>query len=79
MRIINPSPEELEALSGAYDGLVGWAEGNGIDGRHTLGLLLKAAMMLAVTNNVPKNEVLDVVELTYQMEKFLHPSSEEMH
>ena len=79
MRIITPSPEELEALSGAYDGLVGWAEGNGIDGRHTLGLLLKAAMMLAVTNKIPKEEVLEVVELTYQMEKYLHPSSEEMH
>jgi hypothetical protein len=79
MRIINPSQEELEALSGAYDGLVGWAEGNGIDGRHTLGLLLKAAMMLAVTNKIPKEEVLEVVELTYQMEKYLHPSSEEMH
>ena len=79
MRIITPSPEELEALSGAYDGLVGWAERNGIDGRHTLGLLLKAAMMLAVTNKIPKEEVLEVVELTYQMEKFLHPSSEEMH
>jgi len=79
MRVINPTEEELEALSGAYDGLVGWVEDNGIDGRHTLGLLLKAAMMLAVTNNVPKEEVLEVVELTYQMEKFLHPSSEEVH
>ena len=79
MRVINPTEEELEALSGAYDGLVGWVEDNGIDGRHTLGLLLKAAMMLAVTNNVPKDEVLEVVELTYQMEKFLHPSSEEVH
>jgi len=79
MRVINPTEEELEALSGAYDGLVGWVEDNGVDGRHTLGLLLKAAMMLAVTNNVPKDEVLEVVELTYQMEKFLHPSSEEVH
>lgn len=79
MRVVNPTPEELEALSGAYDGLVGWVEDNGVDGRHTLGLLLKAAMMLAVTNNVPKDEVLEVVELTYQMEKFLHPSSEEVH
>lgn len=79
MRVINPTEEELEALSGAYDGLVGWVEDNGVDGRHTLGLLLKAAMMLAVTNNVPKEEVLEVVELTYQMEKFLHPSSEEVH
>jgi hypothetical protein len=41
--------------------------------------LVKAAMSLAVTNHLPKNEVMEVIAVTYEMERSMRPSSSEIH
>jgi hypothetical protein len=42
-------------------------------------MLFKAAMTIAVANNVPKDEVMSVASTVYEMERFYHPSNEDIH
>jgi hypothetical protein len=44
-----------------------------------LGILFKAAMKLAVAADYDREEVLGVVAATYDMERFMLPSSDEVH
>ena len=70
---------DYERLYQAYEGLIEWITKNEVDGQETLGLLVKAAMSLAVTNNLPKDEVLEVVAVTYEMERSMRPRADEVH
>ena len=70
---------DYERLYQAYEGLIDWIGKNEVDGQETLGLLVKAAMSLAVTNNLPKDDVLEVVAVTYEMERSMRPRADEVH
>jgi hypothetical protein len=70
---------DYERLYQAYEGLIDWIGKNEVDGQETLGLLVKAAISLAVTNNLPKKEILEVVSVTYEMERSMRPTSNEVH
>ena len=70
---------DYERLYQAYEGLIDWIGKNEVDGQETLGLLVKAAMSLAVTNNLPKDDVLEVVGVTYEMERLMRPRADEVH
>ena len=70
---------DYDRLYKAYEGLIDWIRTNDVDGQETLGLLLKAAVSLAVTNHLPKEDVMEVMAVTYEMERSMRPSSEEFH
>ena len=70
---------DYDRLYQAYEGLIEWIGKNEVDGQETLGLLVKAAMSLAVTNNLPKDDVLEVVGVTYDMERSMRPRADEVH
>jgi hypothetical protein len=70
---------DYERLYQAYEGLIEWIGKNEVDGQETLGLLVKAAIALAVTNNLPKEDVLEVVSVTYEMERSMRPRADEVH
>ena len=70
---------DYDRLYQAYEGLIEWIGKNDVDGQETLGLLVKAAIALAVTNNLPKKEILEVVSVTYEMERSMRPRSDEVH
>jgi len=70
---------DFERLYQAYGGLIDWIGKNEVDGQETLGLLVKAAISLAVTNNLPKEDILEVVSVTYEMERSMRPTSNEVH
>ena len=79
MRIKNPKDQDFERIYKAYAGLIEWIGGNDVDGQETLGLLIKAAVALAVTNHLPRDDVLEVVAVTYEMELAMRPKSNEVH
>ena len=70
---------DFEKIYKAYAGLIEWIGSNEVDGQETLGLLVKAAIALAVTNNLPKKEILEVVSVTYEMERLMRPRADEVH
>ena len=70
---------DYERLYQAYEGLIEWIGKNEVDGQETLGLLVKAAVALAVTNNLPKDDIMEVVAVTYEMERSMHPRADEVH
>ena len=79
MRIRNPKDQDFERIYKAYAGLIEWIGGNDVDGQETLGLLIKAAVALAVTNHVSKEDMLEVVGVTYDLERMMRPKSDEVH
>jgi hypothetical protein len=70
---------DYERLYKAYEGLIEWIGTNDVDGQETMGLLVKAAVALAVTNHLPRNEIMEVVAVTYEMERSMRPRSDEVH
>ena len=81
IKTISKDEQEIdyERLYKAYEGLIEWVATNDIDGQETLGLLIKAAVSLAVTNDRPKHEVLEVVSVTYDIERSVRPRADEVH
>ena len=79
MKIRTPKDHEFEKIYKAYAGLIEWIGGNDVDGRETLGLLLKASAALAVSNHVSKENMLEVVGVTYDIERMMRPKSDEVH
>lgn len=79
MRIKTPKDHDFEKIYKAYAGLIGWIGGNDVDGQETLGLLIKAAVALAVTNNLAKDDVIEVVGVTYDIESMMRPKAQEVH
>jgi len=70
---------DYDRMYQAYGGLIEWIGKNEVDGQETLGLLVKAAIALAVTNNLPKEDILEVVSVTYDMERSMRPRADEVH
>ena len=79
MKIKTPKDHDFEKIYKAYAGLIEWIGGNDVDGQETLGLLIKASMALAVSNHVSKEDMLEVVGVTYEMERMMRPKSDEVH
>lgn len=79
MRIKTPKDHDFEKIYKAYAGLIEWIGGNDVDGQETLGLLIKASVSLAVTNRLAKDEVLEVVGVTYDIESMMRPTPTEVH
>ena len=79
MRLKTNKDHDFEKIYKAYAGLIEWIGGNDVDGQETLGLLLKAAVALAVTNDLAKDDVLEVVAVTYEIEKSMRPKAQEVH
>jgi hypothetical protein len=79
MTIRTPKDYEFEKIYKAYAGLIEWIGGNDVDGQETLGLLLKASVALAVSNHVSKENMLEVVGVTYDIERMMRPKSDEVH
>ena len=79
MKIKNPKDHDFEKVYKAYAGLIEWIGGNDVDGQETLGLLIKASVSLAVTNRLAKEDVLEVVGVTYDIESMMRPTPTEVH
>ena len=79
MKIRTPQDQDFEKIYKAYAGLIEWIGGNDVDGQETLGLLIKASMALAVSNHVSKEDMLEVMGVTYEMERMMRPPSGEVH
>ena len=79
MRIKTPKDHDFEKVYKAYAGLIEWIGGNDVDGQETLGLLIKASVSLAVTNRLAKEDVLEVVGVTYDIESMMRPKPTEVH
>ena len=79
MKIRTPKDQDFERIYKAYAGLIDWIGGNDVDGQETLGLLLKASAALAVSNHVSKEDMLEVMGVTYEMERMMRPPSGEVH
>ena len=79
MKIRTPQDQDFEKIYKAYAGLIEWIGGNDVDGQETLGLLIKASVSLAVTNRLAKDEVLEVVGVTYDIESMMRPTPTEVH
>ena len=71
--------EEFTRLLTGYEKLIDWVQTNGVDGQETLGLLLKAAGALAVVNDLPKEQLIEVLSATYDMESLVRTDPAEMH
>lgn len=79
MKIRQLSDEEVKRLSVGYDEIVDLINRSDLDAESMLGILFKAAMGLAVGSDYDREEVLAVVAATYDMERFMRPSSDEVH
>jgi len=76
---LNDKDIDYDRLYKAYEGLIDWIGANEVDGQETLGLLVKAAVSIAVTNKLAKEDVLEVVAVTYNIEQSVRPRSDEVH
>ncbi len=79
MKIRQLSEEEVKRLSIGYEELIALIHRSELDAESMLGILFKAAMGIAVSADYDRDEVLAVVAATYDMERFMRPSSEEVH
>ena len=70
---------EFARLLKGYERLIDWVQINGVDGQETLSLLLKAAGALAVVNDLPKEQLMEVLSATYDMEAMVRTDPAEMH
>lgn len=79
MQIRKLNEDEAKQLGAGYRDLVEFMHRSELDAESLLGILFKAAMGLAVTADYDKDEILAVVAATYDMERFMRPSSDEVH
>jgi hypothetical protein len=70
---------DFEKIYKAYAGLIEWIGCNDVDGHETLSLLIRAVVALAVTNDLDKENLLNAVAVTYEIERSMRPRSEEVH
>jgi len=79
MKVRQLSDDEIARLSANYGDLIELLSRSELDTESMLGILFKAAMKLAVSADYDREEVLSVVAATYEMERFMRPSSGEVH
>lgn len=70
---------EYERMKAGYDTLLDWVEASNLDDKDVLGLLMKAAMSLAVFHEIPKRDVMEAVSFLYHVEKSSTLTSAELH
>ena len=74
-----PTDEEMQNIAEGYRGLVDYMHQTELDAHSLISILFKAAMGLAVTADYDRDEVMNVVMTTYDMERFMRPKSNEVH
>ena len=74
-----PTEDEIEHIGESYRGLVDFMHQTELDAHSLISILFKAAMGLAVTADYDRDEVMKVVMTTYDMERFMRPTSKEVH
>ena len=79
MKIRQLDDEEMKVLAANYKELVELMHRSELDADSLLGILFKAAMGLAVSADYDRDEIMSVVAATYDMERFMRPSSDEVH
>jgi hypothetical protein len=79
MKIRQLNDAELHRLSDLYKDIIELMLRSGLDAESLIGVLFKASMGIAVSEGYEKDELIDVLEATYEMERFMHPSSDEVH
>ena len=79
MQIRQLSDDEIKVLAANYKELVELMHRSELDAESLLGILFKAAMGLAVSADYDRDEIMSVVAATYDMERFMRPSSDEVH
>lgn len=79
MQIRQLSDDEMKVLAANYKELVELMHRSELDADSLLGILFKAAMGLAVSADYDRDEIMSVVAATYDMERFMRPSSDEVH
>jgi hypothetical protein len=79
MKIRQLTEEEVNRLNVNYDALVALLNRSELDVEGMIGILFKAAIGLAVGADYDRDEVLATVAATYDMERFMRPSSDEVH
>lgn len=79
MKIRQLDDEEMKVLAANYKELVELMHRSELDAESLLGVLFKAAMGLAVSADYDRDEIMSVVAATYDMERFMRPSSDEVH
>lgn len=79
MKIRQLDDEEMKVLAANYKALVELMHRSELDAESLLGVLFKAAMGLAVSADYDRDEIMSVVAATYDMERFMRPSSDEVH
>jgi hypothetical protein len=79
MKIRQLDDDEMKVLAANYKELVELMHRSELDADSLLGILFKAAMGLAVSADYDRDEIMSVVAATYDMERFMRPSSDEVH
>jgi len=79
MKIRQLDEAEIKVLAANYKELVELMHRSELDAESLLGILFKAAMGLAVSADYDRDEIMSVVAATYDMERFMRPSSDEVH
>lgn len=79
MKIKPITDEDYDRLFQGYASLLEWADNNEMNGQETLGLLMKAAVSLAVYSEVPRSEFIEVINVLYVMERMDKPTPDEVH
>jgi hypothetical protein len=79
MQIRKLNEEETKQLGAGYRDLIDFIQRSDLDAESLLGIFFKAAIGLAVSADYEKDEILAVVAATYDMERFMRPSSDEVH
>jgi hypothetical protein len=79
MEIKKLSDIDNKRLGDGYRGLVDYLLTTDLDNESLIGILFKAAMELVVTQDYERDEVLSVVAAVYDMERIMHPTSDELH
>jgi hypothetical protein len=79
MQIKKLSDIDDKKLGAGYRGLIEYVVQCDIDQDAMISILLKVAMEIAISEDYDRDEVLSVVANVYDMERIMHPTSDELH
>ena len=70
---------DTKKLGDCYRGLVQYLCETGLDNEGLIGILFKIVVEITVSQGYQRDEVLAVVASVYDMERIMHPTSDELH
>ena len=79
MKVRQLNEEEVKRLTASYTEIVEVMQRSELDPESMLGVLFKAAVCLAIHEDYDRDDLLSAVAATYDMERFMRPSSDEVH